>query len=131
MTGRRETTLRGYEAVNERDLAALKELMHPDVELESRFSVLRGTTYHGHGGVADWLDDLADAWEYIEVDLEDMIEESDDRTLVLVTLRAKGRESGVEVDEPVAQRHHWRGERIFKIESVDRREAERLMREGR
>jgi hypothetical protein len=86
-----------------------------------------GSVYRGHEGIDGWFDDLAEAWESIEAHLEEIAEEDKDTTLVLVRLEAKGRESGVDLNEPVAQRHSWRGEKLVRIAYVDRQEAEAIM----
>jgi hypothetical protein len=45
-----------------------------------------------------------------------------------MTLRGIGRSSGIRLDEPNAQRWYWRGERVSRIEYLDRLEAEGIVR---
>ena len=99
-----------------------------DLELESRFSSVAGTIFRGRAGVASWWSDLAEAWDPIEAELEDSRDVGPDRTVVLVTLHGKGRESGLLLEEPVALRWHWRGQRLARMEYMDRQEAELIVR---
>lgn len=118
-----EAYWRTVHAFNRRDLAAWLELMDKDVDVESRFSSV-GTNFRGHAAVRRWWDDLADAWEFIEVEPELVRQVAPSQTLALLCLNAKGRESGLEVREPTAHRVDWRDGRWLRLRYVDRRAAE-------
>src|SRR5688500_8535220 len=94
----------------------------------SRFSSVAGTVFRGHDGVTAWWQDLADAWETLDLHYEGSTDIGTDRTVLLFSLRGKGRGRGMRIDEPVAQRWHWRGGRIAKIEYLDRLEGEAIVR---
>jgi hypothetical protein len=95
-----------------------------DFEMEPRFLSAAETIFHGREGVVAWWDDLADAWDWIEAELEDSTDVGANRTVVLLTLHGKGRASELGLDESVALRWHWRGERLRKVDFMDREEAE-------
>jgi ketosteroid isomerase-like protein len=124
--GHRRTLERFYAAFNARDLPAILAEMHPEIEFQSRFAQAGGATYHGHDGVRGWLEDLDQAWERLEVELERVVESGADATIALVTLRGKGRVSGLEIHEPVAHDLRWRDGKVARLAYTDRRAAERL-----
>ena len=115
-------------AFNARDLDGWMADATDDFEIESRFSSVAGTTFRGRDGVVAWWRDLAEVWEWMDLRFEDSAEVTSERTVTLWTLRGVGRGSQVRLDEQVAQRWHWRGACISKIEYLDRLEAERIVR---
>ena len=116
---------RAIEAFNARDLDAWIALMDEDVEIESRFSRIGNAFFRGHEMVQQWWADLADAWEYLDVQLEQVRQVGPDQTLALIHLAAKGRESGLAVREPAAHRVDWRDGRWLRLRYEDRAAAER------
>jgi ketosteroid isomerase-like protein len=87
------------EAMNRRDIQAVLRSMDPEVRFEHRLAALQGN-FVGLDGVRGWLADLAehfDAWRIHCPDIRDL---GDDRVLALGTVKAKGRESGVETELP-------------------------------
>ena len=84
--------------------------------------------YRGRSGVVAWWSDLGEAWRPIEAEVEDSADVGSGRTVLLLKLHGKGRESGLRLDEPVAHRWHWSGERLRQLEYMDRTEAELIVR---
>jgi len=119
----REQLARFYNAFNVRDLPAVLATLHPEIEFESRFASAGGTTYSGHAGVQGWFSDLADAWEYIVVDLGPSRDVATDRTVALITLRGKGRASGIELDEDAAHELSWREGKLARLAYVELEQA--------
>jgi ketosteroid isomerase-like protein len=115
-------------AFNERDLEAWTAEVTEDFEMESRFSSVARTMFRGRDGVIAWWGDLAEVWEWMDLQFQDCADVAADRTVILWTLRGLGRGSGLRLDEAVAQRWYWRGERLAKIEYLDRLEAEGIVR---
>ena len=108
---------RGYEAINQGDVDWLRAHTDPDLEFRSRFSGLAGRTYLGKQGFEQWLADTADSWESMEQTPERLIELDDERTLVDVRFRARGRGSGIEVDQRIAVIFTIRGERVLRMDA--------------
>jgi ketosteroid isomerase-like protein len=121
--GHRAALERFYDAFNARDLARILAEMDPQIEFESRFARAGGTTYRGHEGVRGWLADLADAWEYIIVELGESTESGPDRTVALITLRGKGRASGIELNERARHELRWREGKLLRLGYIDREDA--------
>jgi 2-haloalkanoic acid dehalogenase type II len=104
--------------------------MDPEIEFQSRFAQMGGAVYRGHDGVRGWLDDLGDAWEYIDVDFQEGVDVGPDHAFALVRLHGRGRVSGLNVDEQVAHELHFREGLVSKLEYVSRESAERIVRGG-
>jgi ketosteroid isomerase-like protein len=93
-----ENIERAYEAMSRLDAEALVALCDPDVEFRSRIAEADDMTYRGHGGVRDYIASLAEVFEWVRTEPLDVVEESD-RAVVCNRFRARGRHSGVEVEE--------------------------------
>lgn len=115
---------RFYAAFNARDLPAILAELHPEIEFQSRFAQIGGAVYRGHDGVRGWLEDLAQAWEHIEVELGRTHESGTDSTIALITLHAKGRASGLELHEPAAHDLRWQDGKLARLAYTDRDDAE-------
>jgi len=74
--------------------------MHPEVRFEHRLAALQGT-FVGLSGVRGWFTDLAETFDRWKIYCED-IRDLGDRVVALGTIRAEGRESGVETELPLA-----------------------------
>jgi ketosteroid isomerase-like protein len=96
-----EIPRRLIDAYNRRDIPVFMALLHPDVEWIPIMAALEGRVYRGHDGVRRWLDDLAEDWEYFEPCLEEF-HDLGDRVLIFGRWRARGRASGVELENQPA-----------------------------
>ena len=89
------------------DAEALVAVCDPDVEFRSRIAEADDVTYRGHAGVRDYIASLAEAFEWIRTEPLDVIE-AGDRVVVCNRFRARGRGSGVEVEERFFQALRFR-----------------------
>ena len=102
---------RAYEAMSRLDAEALVALCEPDVEFRSRIAEADDVTYRGHDGVRDYIATLAEAFEWVRTEPLEVIEGSD-RAVVCNRFRARGRQSGVEVEERFFQALRFRGDKV-------------------
>ena len=86
-----------HEAFNRRDVAGFLDLLDPDVEWIPIMAALEGHVYRGHAGIRRWIEELDTDWEYFETCPEEF-RDLGDRVLVLGHWRARGRASGVELE---------------------------------
>lgn len=86
-----------FEAISRMDADALVALCDPAVRFESRITAVEDATYEGHEGVRHYIANLAEAFDWIEVEPSDALE-AEDRAVVTNRFRARGRTSGVEVE---------------------------------
>jgi ketosteroid isomerase-like protein len=103
---------RAYEAMSRLDAEALVALCDPDVEFRSRIAEADDVTYRGHGGVRDYIASLADVFEWVRTEALDVVEESD-RAVVCNRFCARGRYSGVEVEERFFQALRFRDGKVL------------------
>ena len=118
-----EIVRRIFDAFNRRDIAAFLELLDPDVEWVPILAVLEGRVYRGHEEIREWIKDLAADWEFFEVYYEEL-RDLGDRVLVSGHWRARGRASGVEVENPGTYLYEIEGGKVVSMRTfTDRAEA--------
>jgi ketosteroid isomerase-like protein len=127
VNGGNEAVARRFaDAITARDRAAAVAVCHPEVELDSLLGI-SGTRYRGHAGIEQYLDDADSAWEDWTVAVERGAETADGRVVLVMTMRARGRESGVTVTSRVA--HVWTLKDGRLLRNELHREPERALRE--
>lgn len=96
-------------AINRRDLAALLEIADPAIEFKSYLAALSGRdgAYSGHEGLECYFRDLSDAWASFQVE-QDECRDLGDVVLMVGRLKAKGRSSGLEMEERLVFLHAFR-----------------------
>ena len=96
-----ELFLRGTDAINRLDAAALMEL----VDERSVFEPLRSATegaFVGPEGMRRFLADTAETFDLFKATYPDVRDLGDERLLAIGTIRMRGRESGMESDVATA-----------------------------
>jgi ketosteroid isomerase-like protein len=96
-----DVILKRVEAVNRRDADAFVAGVSPDVEWKTNPELvdLEGI-YRGRAGARKFFEQLfgLETWDSIHVEVEEITEASDDRVLVGMFAKARGRGSGVPTD---------------------------------
>lgn len=97
-----ELVRRAYKAFSERDLDSLIEIADPQIEIHTVTGMLAGRDepYRGHDGLRDYLRDVSEMWDEIELTPSDFHRLSDGRIVVFGRVRAR-RELAV-IDAPNA-----------------------------
>jgi ketosteroid isomerase-like protein len=93
---------RAYRAFSKRDLDALREIADPRIEIHTVTGMIAGRSepYQGHDGLVEYLRDVGETWDEIELLPTDFHELSDSRLVVFGRVRAR-RELAV-IDAPNA-----------------------------
>ena len=78
------------------------DTIDPEVELYTPLSSTRGGPYRGHEGFRQWLSDIDDQFAEWELRVAEWRTLDDGRLLGLGEIHARGRESGVELDQELA-----------------------------
>ena len=93
-----EVVRRSVDAVNRRDVEEVLSLTDPDGELQSAIiGGAEGRAYRGHEGFRKWLADTTQSFEELHTELTEY-RDAGDRVVAFGRIRARGRESGVELD---------------------------------
>jgi ketosteroid isomerase-like protein len=94
-----ETIRAAYDAWSRRDLDDILRLVHRDAEVRPVLGAnLETDTYRGHDGVRHWMEDLHGEWATFEVTVTELVERGD-RVLCAFGVHARGRASGIVIDE--------------------------------
>jgi ketosteroid isomerase-like protein len=94
---------RAYAALAERDLDTLAELAVPHFELDVTDRVFNPATYRGEDGLRQFLAEVDELWESMDIRVERLVERDDD-VLALLCVDIKGRGSGLVLQDRIAQR---------------------------
>jgi ketosteroid isomerase-like protein len=113
-----------FAAFSARDLKAASRVLHPEVEI--RPSIVggpEGVTYRGVDGNATFWAEIDSAWAEFTIDPKEF-RDLGDQVLVLGNAFARGRESGVAVEQQGAWLAQVRDGQIVRFRSFsDQREA--------
>jgi ketosteroid isomerase-like protein len=91
-----ELASKAFRAFERRDMAAIEELCHPDVEFDWSRRLLDPIVTHGYEGIRGFFDEVDSLFEEIVFEEEEVMQFGDE-VLVVSTGHFKGRTSGVEV----------------------------------
>ncbi len=94
----------GYAAFAAGDLDAAMESLAPDVSFVNPEYALEGGVREGFEGVRGGLQALLDQFEFESVEVEEILQ-GENAVMLVVHIRAKGRGSGVPLDQRFA--HVW------------------------
>jgi ketosteroid isomerase-like protein len=98
-----ELVRQGFEALNEGGVEALMPLIHPEFEVTTPPGLAaEPDTYRGPDGVRRYFDSFYEAMDKIEFKPERFITVGD-RVVVPMTLRARGRTTGIETEQEIVQ----------------------------
>jgi ketosteroid isomerase-like protein len=99
-----------------RDTEAGLKYIDPRVELRSAIvGGAEGNTYNGHDGVRRWMAESDATWADLRLEPE-QFRDLGDRVLMIGRLYARGRESGIEVETPIAWLSTLRDGKIVRSE---------------
>jgi uncharacterized protein len=87
-----------YEAWNRRNFQVIWERLDPDVVVDATARIMNPDTYHGHAGFQRMVDEMEDIWQEWHLEPEAFLD-GGDRIIVVTRVRARGRGSGVELDD--------------------------------
>ena len=111
MSADREAFARRALAVLEGDdVEPLLELCASGVELRPLIAGVEGDAYHGHDGVRRWFEELSSSFDERSAPITSFEAIADDALVAEVSLRLRGRGSGIEIDQPVFGAARLRGD---------------------
>jgi ketosteroid isomerase-like protein len=102
-------------AISADDLEAALEICHPEIEFLSVLAV-SGRRYLGHDGIREYFDDIHSAWGEWRVEVHRTVAGPDGRVAIVMSMHARGKESGAILSERTD--HIWtlRDGKLFRNE---------------
>jgi len=98
-----EVVRRGFEALSERGVEGLLPFIHSEFAVTTPPSLAsEPDTYRGHQGLRRYFDSFYDAMDEIRFEPDEFIAVGE-RVVVPFTLRARGRTTGIEVEQRAVQ----------------------------
>jgi ketosteroid isomerase-like protein len=112
-----EIVRRGFEALSEGGVEALLPFIHPEFEVTtpSQFAA-EPDTYRGHEGIRRYFDSFYDAMDEIRFEPQGF-REAGGRVIVAVTLRARGRTTGIEASQELVMVWSLRDDQAIRVET--------------
>ncbi len=114
-----ENIKRAVAAFNRQDVEGMLEVHDIEVEWHPALQVLLGgeaTVYRGHEGVRAFVRDQDEAFAEVRIELLE-IRDLGDRLLAIGRLTARGKESGANVETPVAYVADFKNGKAVRIQS--------------
>jgi ketosteroid isomerase-like protein len=112
-----EIVRRVLDAVNRRDLETLDALFHEEGEFESVLAASEGRVFRGKQGIRDYFAWFDDAFETYGSEVEDLIDAGEDRVVALLRFAARGRESGIALEQRIGIVFTLQGAQIVRMQS--------------
>jgi ketosteroid isomerase-like protein len=105
-----------YEVWDAGDRASVFELLDPEFEWVNPSYAVHPGIRRGHEGMERVMDNLHDSFEHQQRILGDVVELPDGRVLWHTVFRARGRDSGAQID--IEEQHLWtlRDGRILRLQ---------------
>jgi ketosteroid isomerase-like protein len=110
-----------YDEWERGNFAAGRELLAPDVKFVTFSSEGDDLTFYGPAGVAEWMRDFLQTWAGLRIQAYELLE-SGERVLAICHQRAKGRQSGVEVEMEVYAVWQFRNSKVVLLHWLRSRE---------
>jgi ketosteroid isomerase-like protein len=101
-----------------------REDAHPELEIVSRLSKLRGRPFKGHAEVESWIRDMHDSFDEWTLHAQEFEPVGPDRLLVVGRVRYRGRGSGAAMEMPAAWIFDFEDGRCIRLETFSQRVQE-------
>ena len=112
-----ERVREAFDRWNSGDREVDLETIDPEVELHGPLASTQGAPYRGHEGVRQWLADIDGQFGVWELRVDQWRELEDGRVFGLGSIHARGRGSGVELDQPMAWLFAFRDGKVIRYEA--------------
>jgi ketosteroid isomerase-like protein len=107
---------RGFQALREGDVEALIPLIHPEFEATTPPGLAaEPDTYRGPEGIRRYFESFYEAMDRVRFEADDFIPVGE-RVVVPLTLRARGRTTGIETAQKVVQIWDIKDETAYRVE---------------
>ena len=125
-----EIVRRIYTLWESREWSAIPDFFEPDIEIDLSRNVFNPDVYQGHAGIERYLKSVDEVWEEFRIVPEEFID-AGDHVVTRVTIRGKGKGSGVEVTMQLFNVWTFRDTKVLRIVGGYRDRSEALAAAGR
>ena len=91
------------------------DLVDPEIELQTPFSLLTGEAYRGIAGYLQWRADVTEQFEQWHMNIDEVIPVGESRVLAVGYAQVRGHGSGIEFDQPAAGVVDFRAGRVLRV----------------
>ena len=88
------------------------EILDPEIEIHS---ALTGQVFNGDEGVRSWIAEIDEQFKAWDISIDEIDQRSPTRFVVHGAVRARGRHSGVDLDQPVTWNVELRDGRLLRL----------------
>ena len=121
-----EIVRRVSDAYNRRDVEAMLDDLHPEIEWHPWLQIQFGggaTVYRGHQGVRNGIRDGEDAFSEVQTELSD-VRAIGERVVAIGRLRGRGKESGAITESAIAWIVEFKSGKVIRVrEYLDPKQA--------
>ena len=121
-----EVVRRVSDAYNRRDVEAMLDELHPEIEWHPWLQVQLGggaTVYRGHQGVREGIRDVEEAFSEIQAEQAE-VRDLGERVVAIGHLRGRGKESGAVTESDIAWIVEFKSGKVIRVrEYLDPQEA--------
>jgi ketosteroid isomerase-like protein len=111
-----ELVRQGFQALREGGVEALLPFIHPEFSVTTPAELTaEPDTYRGHEGVRRYFDSFYDAMDWIDFEPGDFIAVGD-AVVVPMTVRARGRTTGIETEQRVVQVWELEDDKAIRVQ---------------
>ncbi len=103
------------DAFNHLDVEPVMDALDPDCELHEWPTAPGARSYHGHDGVRSALDTWFESWDWMQIEILELVARGD-RLLVVLHQRAMGKGSGVEVEIKSFNVYTFRAGKLLRMQ---------------
>ena len=91
------------------------DLLDPEIELHTPFSLLAGEPYRGIAGYRQWRADVREQFEQWRMNINEFTALGENRVLAIGFAHVRGHGSGIEFDQPAAGLVDFRAGRLLRV----------------
>jgi ketosteroid isomerase-like protein len=105
-----------FERWNSGDRSVSLDTIDPEIEMHTPLSSTRGAPYRGHDGFRRWIEDIDEQFETWEIRVHDWELVDDERIFGAGEIHARGRGSGVELNQELVWLFSVREGMLYRYE---------------
>jgi ketosteroid isomerase-like protein len=99
---------------NEGERGYNPEIIDPEIEIHS---ALTGQVFSGEDGVRRWVAEIDDQFEAWELSVDEIHQSSPEQFVARGSVRARGRQSGLDLDQRITWRVALRDGRLLRLDN--------------